>query len=72
MTHRYQGALIVVPTYNERDCLPVLLRRLDIVCPDAQVLIVDDGSPDGPGGLTEEMTKSDRRIHVLHRTEKRG
>ena len=64
--------LVVIPTYNERENLPVLLDRLFAAVPDAHALVVDDGSPDGTGALADERAASDPRVHVLHRTSKDG
>lgn len=66
------GTLVLVPTYDERESLPTTLRRLLEAVPDAHVLVIDDGSPDGTGALAEEMAACDPRIAVLHREEKRG
>ena len=60
-------ALVVVPTYNERDNLPALLEGL-LQTPSLGVLIVDDGSPDGTGALADEAASAHPgRIAVLHR-----
>jgi dolichol-phosphate mannosyltransferase len=67
-----QRVLVVIPTYNERDNLPGILDRLLAEVPDAHVLVVDDGSPDGTGDLADERAGSDPRVHVLHRTQKAG
>ncbi|MFE2757897.1 polyprenol monophosphomannose synthase [Actinosynnema sp. NPDC059335] len=64
--------LVVIPTYNERDNIGKIVRRLHTALPATQVLVVDDGSPDGTGQLADEMAAADDRIHVLHRTEKAG
>lgn len=65
-------ALVVVPTYNERDNLPALVPRL-LRVPDLGVLIVDDGSPDGTGALADELARvSPERVQVVHRTGRRG
>lgn len=64
--------LVVVPTYNERENLTPILRRLHESLPDVHALVVDDGSPDGTGKLADELAAADDRIHVLHRTEKAG
>lgn len=64
--------LVIVPTYNERDNLPVLVNRLLLV-PDVQVLVVDDNSPDGTGEIADALAREYRhRIAVLHRTGPRG
>ncbi|MFC7431099.1 MULTISPECIES: polyprenol monophosphomannose synthase [unclassified Agrococcus] len=64
--------LVLVPTYDERESLPVTLGRLLAAAPDVHVLVIDDGSPDGTGALAERMAAEDARIRVLHRSEKRG
>jgi dolichol-phosphate mannosyltransferase len=66
------GVLVVVPTYDERENLSALVRRLHAVLPDAHVLVVDDASPDGTGVLADELAGSDPRVHVLHRAAKEG
>ncbi|WP_395639747.1 polyprenol monophosphomannose synthase [Pseudolysinimonas sp.] len=65
-------ALVVIPTYNEIDSLPVTLGRLSSASPDVDVLVVDDASPDGTGALADRLAAVDPRIHVLHRTTKDG
>lgn len=64
--------LIIVPTYNERDSIEVLVEHIFKYCPEAHVLFVDDNSPDGTGPLADTMSENDQRVHVLHRTEKKG
>ncbi len=66
-------AVIVIPTYNERDNLDPLIARIIEALPDGHVLIVDDGSPDGTGQLADTMAEADpRHVSVLHRTQKQG
>ena len=67
-----QKPLIVVPTYNECENLPPLLDRIFEVVPDIDVLVVDDNSPDGTGGLADARAAGNPRIHVLHRAGKEG
>ncbi|MFF0145822.1 dolichol-phosphate mannosyltransferase [Amycolatopsis sulphurea] len=67
-----EPVLVVVPTYNERDNLGPVLDRLHQALPEAHVLVVDDGSPDGTGELADERAAADERVHVLHRTAKAG
>jgi dolichol-phosphate mannosyltransferase len=67
-----EQVLVVVPTYNERDNLRPLLARLHTAVPDADVLVVDDDSPDGTGRLADELAAANPRIRVLHRAEKNG
>ncbi len=66
--------VVVVPTYNERENLPVLAGRLaDLDLPNLHLLVVDDNSPDGTGEVADELAAgSAGRIRVLHRTEKDG
>jgi dolichol-phosphate mannosyltransferase len=65
-------ALVVVPTYEERDSLPVTLGRLRCAVPAADVLVVDDASPDGTGEVADALAADDPQVHVLHREGKRG
>src|SRR5512138_3036240 len=64
--------LVVVPTYNERENLPPLVARVLALPVKVNILVVDDNSPDGTGKLADEMALKDRRIQVLHRTDKAG
>jgi dolichol-phosphate mannosyltransferase len=61
-----------VPTYNESANLGGLLTALRTAVPDAQVLVVDDASPDGTGELAAHRARSDEHLHVLHREGKTG
>ncbi|HEU4946749.1 MAG TPA: polyprenol monophosphomannose synthase [Kribbella sp.] len=65
---------VVVPTYNERDNLPVLSGLLsDLRLPGLRVLVVDDNSPDGTGKVADELAEAvPDQVAVLHRTEKDG
>jgi dolichol-phosphate mannosyltransferase len=68
-----QRVLVIIPTFNERENLPLIHRRLRDACPGAHVLIVDDSSPDGTGELADELVAADSgRTHVMHRTAKDG
>lgn len=64
--------LVIVPTYNEAESLTALVGRLRRHAPAADVLIVDDASPDGTGRLADELAAADSRITVLHRPKKDG
>ena len=64
--------LVIVPTYNERDNLPLLAKRLLALPAAIELLVVDDSSPDGTGQLADELHAREPRIHVLHRTQKQG
>jgi dolichol-phosphate mannosyltransferase len=65
-------ALIVVPTYNEADNLGWILGRILQAQPEVDVLVADDGSPDGTGRIADEIAVRDPRVHVMHRTSKQG
>jgi dolichol-phosphate mannosyltransferase len=67
-----QRVLVIVPTYNERDNIETIIDRVLQSVPAANVLVVDDGSPDGTGKIADELAIRDNRVHVLHRTEKAG
>ena len=65
--------LVIVPTYNERENLPLIVGRIRTALPDVHILIVDDGSPDGTGVLADELAAAEsHRIQVMHRTAKDG
>jgi dolichol-phosphate mannosyltransferase len=65
-------ALVIVPTYNERSnigrIIPAILER----DPSLEVLVVDDGSPDGTGAIVDGIAAGDARVHVIHRAGKLG
>jgi dolichol-phosphate mannosyltransferase len=64
---------VIIPTFNELENLPLILRRVHAARPDVHILVVDDGSPDGTGELADEHALADPdRIHVMHRTAKDG
>ena len=65
-------ALVVIPTYNEIESLPTALDRVREHAPEADILVVDDGSPDGTGDYADTRADEDSHIHVLHRSEKNG
>lgn len=65
-------ALIVVPTYNERENVQGIAARLFAALPAAELLFVDDNSPDGTGALLDDMAAAQPRIHVMHRAGKLG
>jgi dolichol-phosphate mannosyltransferase len=63
---------MVIPTYNEAENLAWILGRLRTAQPSVDILIVDDGSPDGTGALADELAVADPAIGVVHRTAKQG
>jgi dolichol-phosphate mannosyltransferase len=64
--------LVIVPTYNERDNLPMIVGRVRAALPEAHVLIADDASPDGTGEAADAIAAEDAHVHVLHRPGKQG
>ena len=64
--------LVVVPTYNERKNLEELIPRVLGQLPEVELLVVDDGSPDGTGEYADGIAAEDPRVHVLHRPGKMG
>jgi len=65
--------LVVTPTYNERENLPTLVRQVLDLGPSYSMLVVDDASPDGTGAVADALaTEFPGRVHVMHRTGKRG
>ena len=68
-----QRTLAIIPTYNERENLPLIVERVLRAQPDVHILVVDDGSPDGTGELADQLAQAHpQRIHVMHRTAKDG
>ena len=67
-----ERALVVVPTYNERTNIPLLVPAILLQDPRLEVLVVDDNSPDGTGQLADDLARADSRVHVLHRPVKAG
>jgi dolichol-phosphate mannosyltransferase len=64
--------LVSIATYNERDNLAPLIRQIHEAIPAADVMVIDDNSPDGTGALADQLAAADGRIHVLHRPGKQG
>jgi dolichol-phosphate mannosyltransferase len=65
-------ALVIVPTFNEREALTSILSAICAITPGVDVLVVDDNSPDGTGQLAEEFARAHPSVQVLHRDVKRG
>ncbi len=64
--------LVIIPTYDERENIELIVARVLTSVPHAHVLVVDDGSPDGTGKVADAMAEADERVHVMHRTTKNG
>jgi dolichol-phosphate mannosyltransferase len=67
-----RGVLVVVPTYQERLNIETIVARVRAAVPLADVLVVDDDSPDGTGALADSLAAADPCVHVLHRREREG
>lgn len=67
-----ETALVIIPTYNEAQNLPEILPQVLAQNPRIEVLVVDDGSPDGTGELADDYASREPRVHVLHREGKQG
>ncbi|HET6562360.1 MAG TPA: polyprenol monophosphomannose synthase [Marmoricola sp.] len=66
------GMVMVIPTYNEAENIEWIVDRLLTAVPGTDVLVVDDGSPDGTGRLADKIAESEPRVSVVHRTQKAG
>ncbi len=67
-----ERALVIIPTYDEASNIPLLLPQVLSQNECIDVLVVDDGSPDGTGQIADRMASESSRIHVLHREKKLG
>lgn len=64
--------LVVIPTYNEADNIRLITERVRRSVPAVDILVADDNSPDGTGGIADELATADDHIFVLHRAGKEG
>lgn len=64
--------LVLIPTYNERDNLAPITEAVRAAVPRAEILVIDDASPDGTGALADRLAAADPRIRVMHRPGKQG
>jgi dolichol-phosphate mannosyltransferase len=67
-----ERALVIVPTYNERENIARLMEAVLAQDPRLELLVVDDGSPDGTGDIVDAEAAHNPRVHVLHRARKLG
>ncbi|MBA3368982.1 MAG: polyprenol monophosphomannose synthase [Geodermatophilaceae bacterium] len=72
MTGSLERILVVIPTFDEIENLESILARTRAANPAADILVVDDSSPDGTGQLADRLAAADEHINVLHRAEKSG
>lgn len=72
MTGDLGRVVMVIPTYNEADNLAWIVGRVREAQPQVDVLVVDDGSPDGTGDVADRLAAEDPSVHVLHREAKAG
>ena len=64
--------VVIIPTYNERENLPLITARVRAAVPEAHVLVADDNSPDGTGAVADGLAEGDDHVHVMHRRGKEG
>ena len=64
--------LVVIPTYNELENLPIIVAGVRAAAPEVQILIADDNSPDGTGEVADGLAAKDKAVQVLHRANKSG
>jgi len=65
-------ALVIIPTYNERENLVPLMKQIFAEGLPLEVLIIDDHSPDGTGAVADELAAADPRVRIMHRPGKMG
>ena len=68
----YPKSLVIIPTYNEKDNISLIIPAALAQDPCLEVLIVDDGSPDGTGDIVEKMAAENAKVHLLRRPGKMG
>src|SRR5688572_5933201 len=67
-----ERTLIVTPTYNERSNITEFVQAVRMAAPAADIMIVDDNSPDGTGEIADELSRNDPQVKVMHRPKKLG
>lgn len=72
MAELAERALVIIPTYNERENIPRLVPMVLEQDPRLEILIIDDASPDGTGAIADELAAAEPRVHALHRVGKLG
>lgn len=69
---RLDRVVVLIPTYNERENLALIVGRVRAATPAVDILVLDDASPDGTGELADELAARDDHVHVVHRPGKAG
>lgn len=64
--------LVIIPTYNEKENISLIIPAVRANAPEVDILVVDDNSPDGTGGIVSELQKQDSKLHLLSRKGKEG
>lgn len=64
--------VVLIPTYNESDTIKSIVSEALKVCPDTDIIVIDDSSPDGTGEIAGALTQTDKRIKCIHRKHKEG
>jgi|ERR1035437_145228 dolichol-phosphate mannosyltransferase len=64
--------VVLIPTYNERENISLIVSRLRAAVPEVDILVLDDNSPDGTGAVADRLAADDGQVRVLHRTSKEG
>jgi len=64
--------VVLIPTYNERENLPLIVARVRAAVPAVDVLVLEDNSPDGTGAVADALATADPQVHVMHRPGKQG
>ena len=64
--------LVIIPTFNELESLPIIIGRVRQSVPEAHILVADDNSPDGTGVLADSLAQDDTHVQVMHRLGKEG
>lgn len=72
MSDQLGRVLVCIPTYNERENLPLVVRRIRAAVPAADLLVLDDSSPDGTGEVADALAAEDDHVQVMHRAGKEG
>ena len=67
-----ERVLVIVPTYNEKENLPLIVGRIRAATPQVHILVADDNSPDGTGQIADKLVAADDHVHVMHRRGKEG